>query len=80
MKNRTGNGKRVAYFNEENLRVLQVLKKTPAYAGIRKDSDDTPIQIHTSNAAGSEANALQCSGKLVGETSALTRGINTGQL
>ena len=77
-KHRTGNVRRVAYFNEENLCVLWILGETPTYKGINPDKDDTPIQISTRNVAGNESNALQCSGELVSETSELTKAVNTG--
>ena len=54
-------------------------KRPPAYAGIRKDSNDTPIMIHTSNTAASVSNAKQCSAEMARQTSALTTSINTGK-
>ena len=75
----TACSKQVAFFNEENLRILAILGKTPAYAGIRHDDDDTPIEVSTKNPTGTASNATQCQGQLIAETSAVTRTVNLGE-
>ena len=77
-KQRTGNGKRIPYFNEENLRVLRVLGETPAFKGIRPHEDDSPIQVSKKNPKGSDVNAQQCHGEVVAETPEITKAANTG--
>ena len=77
-KHRTGNPRSVAYFNEENLRVLQIVGETPAYKGIRPDKDDTPIQISSKNKMASATNAKQCNAELIEETPAITQAANIG--
>ena len=77
-KQRTGNAKRVPYFNEENLRVLRVLGETPAYKGIHPHGDDTPIQISAKNKMASESAVKQCNAEMVAETPEITKSANTG--
>ena len=74
----TGNGHRIPYFNEENLRVLRVLGETPAYQGIQPHRDDTPIQISAKNVKASESTVKQCNAELIAETPQITKSANTG--
>ena len=68
----------MAFFNEENLKVLQIVGETPAYKGIRSDKDDTPIQISSKNKMASSTNAKQCNAELLAETPAITQAANIG--
>ena len=76
-KKRTGNGKKVAALNNQNLRVLQVLGETPAYAEIRRHDDDSPIQVSAQNAMGTNENAAQCHRFMLAKTPEVTQAINT---
>ena len=69
----------MAYFNDENLRVLYILGHTPSFSGIRPHDDDTPIEVSTKNIAGNSSNAAQYHGTLINETSAITATVNTGK-
>ena len=77
-KHRTGNTISVAYFNDENLRVLHIIGDMPAYQGIRSDRDDTPIQISKRNPMATQSNAQQCSSEIISDTPEITRAANTG--
>ena len=77
-KHRTGNSRSVAYFNEENLHVLQIVGETPAYSGIRPDKDDTPIQISRKNAMASASTAKQCNSEIIAQTPEITKAANMG--
>ena len=58
--------------------MLRILGETPAYKGIKTDSNDTPIQISRRNVIGNAANAKQCSGELIADTSEVTKAVSTG--
>ena len=84
MKNRlwgkhvTGNPALCAYYNDQDLAILNILGDSVAFTGVKGRKFDTPIVMPHNAMRTTESNAKQCRAEIVASTLNITTSINTG--